>query len=46
MLDTGLKLYTVPSGPSSVTVRSRSRTLNFKLKVLVKVFRSLYLLKL
>ena len=42
MLDTGLKFYAVPSRPISVTLRSRSQTSKF----LVKVFRSLYLLKL
>ena len=32
MLDPGLKFYAVPSGPTSVTLRSRSWTLKFSVK--------------
>ena len=44
LVDIGLKFYAVPSGPTWVTLRSRSQ--KFVLKFLVKVFRSLYLLKM
>ena len=48
LLDIGLKIYSQPSWPNSLTFRSRSWTLKFslciRLKFLVKVFTSLYLL--
>ena len=34
MLDTGLKCYVVPSWPTSVTLRSRSKTSKFYVLVL------------
>ena len=44
LVDIGLKCYAVPSRPTWMTLRSRSRTWKFVLKFLVKVFISLYLL--
>ena len=40
MIDTGPKFYSVPSPPPCMTLRSRSRTLNFMLTFYVEVFRT------
>ena len=46
MVDIGLKFYAVPSLSTSVTLRSRSQTKKFCVKILVKVFISQYLLNM
>ena len=40
MIDAGPKFYSVPSPPPYMTLRSRSRTLNFYVKFCVKVLRT------
>ena len=45
LVDIGLKFYTVPSGSTCVTLRSRSRTWKFCVKVFV-FFASLYFLNM
>ena len=47
LIDNGLlKLYAAPSQFTWMTFRSRSQTKKFCIKILVKVFRSLYLLNM
>ena len=46
LIDIGLKFYAVPALPTFMTLRSRSQAWIFCVKVLVKLFISLYVLKM
>ena len=46
LIDIGLRFCAVPSHLTWITLRSRSRTLKFCVKVLVNVLLSLYLLNM
>ena len=46
LIDIGLRFFAVPSHLTWMTLRSRSQTLKFCVKVLVNVLLSLYLLNM